>query len=220
MQEATEITVNYRGRNTVIEACPEKGPGVSKIERELQQPDEMTSTPPLPYNDWSADLLADYIFNIHHAYIRRNLPVIMAYACKLNRAHGEDHPELRTIKRLADEFSSVLTAHLAKEEGILFPYIKELVRARKSGPHPKHFKTMHQPVRVMEMEHESMVELIHRIVRLCNDHALPKDACATYTVFYKMLAEFECDLDVHIHLENNILFLKRIQLEEHLNNYS
>lgn len=163
--------------------------------------------------DWNADILAEYIFNIHHAYVRRNLPVITAYACKLNRAHGEDHPELRLIKRLSDEFSSALTEHIAKEEGILFPYIKELVKAGKGGTHQRRIQTMRRAVNVMETEHGSMVGLIREIAHLCNDYTLPKDACATYSAFYKMLAEFENDLRIHIHLESNILFPKELQLE-------
>lgn len=138
----------------------------------------------------------------------------MAYAWKLNRAHGEDHPELRIIKRLADEFSSELTTHIAKEEGILFPYIKELVKDRKDGRHSGRFKTIRRPVNVMEMEHESMVGLIHEIVQLCNDHTSPIDACTTYSVFYQMLAEFEKDLHIHIYLENKFLFQKKLQLEK------
>ncbi len=230
MQTATENTVNvtefgltrkhpsiYAGFDYLTE-----GENLTIIDqiatKELRKTEIFKKYAIEPYNDWRADVLADYIFNIHHAYIRRNLTAIMAYAWKLNRVHGEDHPELRIIKRLADEFSSELTEHMAKEEGILFPYIKELVKAGKGGPRQRCFQTMHQPVNVMEMEHESMAGLIHEIVHLCNDYALPKDACATYSVFYKMLAEFENDLHIHIHLENDILFPKKLQLEKDHNN--
>jgi regulator of cell morphogenesis and NO signaling len=40
-----------------------------------------------------------------------------------------------------------------------------------------------------------------------------KIVCATYKVSFLKLKEFEEDLHQHIHLENNILFPKSIELE-------
>ena len=45
---------------------------------------------------------------------------------------------------------------------------------------------------------------------------VPESACATYRVLYSELKEFEDDLHVHIHLENNILFPKAKQLERQI----
>ncbi len=206
------------GKKTIKEACAEKGLDVTKVEQELQQADKIPTSRPLPFNDWSADFLADYIVNTHHSYIKKNLPEIVGYAAKVNGVHGSHHPELATIKNLVDEINAELTAHMAKEERILFPYIKELANAGKNGSYSKQFGTVQQPVNVMHMEHESVAELIHEIKHLSNNFALPEDACATYALFYKMLAEFEEDLHIHIHLENNILFPKAIQLEKERSN--
>ncbi|MEQ8574443.1 MAG: hemerythrin domain-containing protein, partial [Fulvivirga sp.] len=46
-----------------------------------------------------------------------------------------------------------------------------------------------------------------------NNYRLFEDACTTYRAFYRLLEEFESDLFKHIHLENNILFPKAIELE-------
>lgn len=43
------------------------------------------------------------------------------------------------------------------------------------------------------------------------------DACNTYKVSFSLLQEFEDDLHLHIHLENNILFPKAIAFEATLN---
>jgi regulator of cell morphogenesis and NO signaling len=43
---------------------------------------------------------------------------------------------------------------------------------------------------------------------LTNGYALPADACTTYRICLQELQEFEQDLHVHVHLENNLLFPK------------
>jgi regulator of cell morphogenesis and NO signaling len=70
----------------------------------------------------------------------------------------------------------------------------------------------------MEHEHENAGNLMHEINMLTNSYEAPADACTTFNILYKELAEFEKDLHVHIHLENNILFPKAIELEKVLTN--
>ena len=60
------------------------------------------------------------------------------------------------------------------------------------------------------------MEDFDRLHELCNDLAIPEDACDSYMLLYKMLSEFEDDLHTHIHLENNILFPRVIELEKSL----
>lgn len=48
--------------------------------------------------------------------------------------------------------------------------------------------------------------------RLTHDYVLPADACNSYTYLFGKMKEFEDDLFQHIHLENNILFPKALQL--------
>jgi len=207
------------GKKTVKQACAEKGLDVTKIEQELQQADKMPSSRPLPYSDWSLDFLADYIVNTHHSYVRKNLPDIRAYAEKVKKVHGKSHPELLPIYQLVEEVNAELMAHMIKEERVLFPYIKELVAAKNNSQplHAAHFGTVQNPINMMEMEHEMVGKNLEEIRNLSNNYILPKDACASYSLLYRMLDEFEEDLHLHIHLENNILFPKALEVEKELN---
>lgn len=206
------------GKKTVREACAEKGLDATKIEQELQQADKLTATAsrPLPYNEWSLALLADYIVNTHHSYVRQLLPEITTYAHKVAKVHGNQHPELIHINKLVQSINAELMGHLPKEEEILFPFIKQLEQAKASGqPLEKpHFGSVENPVRMMEAEHESAGQDLEQIRELSNNYALPEDACGSYKLLFKMLEEFESDLHIHIHLENNILFPKALQLEK------
>lgn len=207
------------GKKTVKEACKEKGLDVTKIEQELQQADKMPASRPLPYNDWSLDFLSDYIVNTHHSYVQKNLPDIRAYAEKVMKVHGNRHPELLPIYQLVEEVNAELTAHMVKEEKVLFPFIKELVAASNSAQplHAAHFGSVQNPINMMEMEHEMVGKNLAQIRELTNNYSLPEDACASYSLLYRMLDEFEEDLHLHVHLENNILFPKALEIEKKLN---
>jgi len=69
---------------------------------------------------------------------------------------------------------------------------------------------------MMEYEHTTAGDAMNQIRELSNNYSLPEDACNTFKALYSELKEFEEDLHKHIHLENNILFPKSIELENQL----
>lgn len=207
------------GKKTVKQACAEKGLDVTKIEQELQQADKNPATRPLPYGDWGLDFLADYIVNTHHSYVKKSLPDIRGYAAKVAQVHGDRHPELSNVLQLVEEVNRELTSHMLKEEKVLFPFIKDLVVAgnNEKPTQATHFGTVQNPINMMEMEHEMVGKNMEEIRTLTNNYTLPEDACASYSLLFKMLDEFENDLHLHIHLENNILFPKALDIEKKSN---
>jgi regulator of cell morphogenesis and NO signaling len=206
------------GKKTVKEACAEKGLDVTLIEQELQQADKVYDTRPLPYQEWGLGFLAEYIVNTHHTYVRSTLPDLLAYAQKVARVHGSYHPELVQINVLVNNIAQELSEHMVKEERILFPYIKQLSEAKEQGKviAKPGFGNIENPIRMMEVEHESAGHDLAQIRVLANEFTVPEDACGSYRMLFKMLEEFESDLHLHIHLENNILFPKAQKLEKEL----
>ncbi|CAN5179457.1 hypothetical protein BH09BAC5_BH09BAC5_03010 [soil metagenome] len=203
------------GKKTLQVACAEKGLDIVQVEKELQGMDKITVSRPLPYQDWSLDFLTDYIINTHHAYVRKFMPDILTYGKKVAAVHGDVHPELKQIYELIKLVEGELTPHMLKEEQILFPIIKKIAAAEKANS-PLAETGIASPVHVMESEHEQVGNYMESINRLSNNYSLPSDACASYTLLFKMLSEFEDDLHLHIHLENNILFPKAIELAKKL----
>jgi len=205
------------GKKTVQEACAEKGLDVTRVEQELAQAGKQGNARPLPYNDWGLGFLTDYIVNTHHSYVRKTLPDIRAYALKVMRVHGARHPELKPVHELVEQIHAELNAHMDIEDKILFPYIKALALAGQSGRLAEALPfTAGNPIRRMEIEHETVGQALDSIRKLTNNYALPEDACASYSLLYRMLDEFEEDLHLHVHLENNILFPKTLELEDQL----
>lgn len=206
------------GKKTVKEACAEKGLDVTKVEEELRNSDKASFTArPLPYNDWNLDFLADYIVNTHHSYVKKTIPDIRTYSEKVAKVHGTHHPELLRINQLAQEVCDEMSSHMVKEETVLFPYVKQLVSAKNSGNGKVKFgnlETVETPINMMEMEHEVVGNNMDEIQKISNNYQLPEDACASYSYLFKTLDEFENDLHIHVHLENNILFPKALKLEK------
>lgn len=203
------------GKKTVKEACAEKGLDVTQVEKELQQSEKVASTSqrPLPFNDWSLDFLADYIVNTHHSYVKKVMPDLKAYAAKVAKVHGGHHPELIEINSLVQETMDEMAAHTIEEETVLFPYIKRLVVENGSASTDK-FDTVAEPINLRVQEHELVGNNMEKIRQLSDNYTLPADACASYSFLFKSLDEFEQDLHIHIHLENNILFPKAIKREK------
>ncbi len=116
--------------------------------------------------------------------------------------------------RLA-QLNEELTHHLAKEEAVLFPYIAGLEKSMTTGsPKPRGcFGTVADPITMMTQEHDAAGTLLAEIRKFSENFTTPTDACPTFHAFYDGLKEFEQDLHQHIHLENNILFPRAIELE-------
>lgn len=200
------------GGATIERACRKKNIDADHLLQELHAVMTASGSDQPHIASWDADFLADYIVQNHHRYIRSVLPSILEHAAKVARVHGGARPELPEIARLIALAAADLEAHMAREETVLFPYIRSLARAgRREISSP--FGTVRNPIRMMEAEHENAGEQMREIRRLSNDYTPPADACMTYRVLFRELEDFERDLHRHVHLENNILFPKAVALE-------
>jgi regulator of cell morphogenesis and NO signaling len=164
------------------------------------------------------DFLIDHIVNIHHSYVAESLPIILEYSNKVATVHGHHYAEVIEINKLFTEAANELAEHMKKEELILFPFIKQLIKANREGtlaPQPP-FGTVNNPINMMEAEHETVGDIFKKIAKLTKNYTPPEDACNTFRALYASLDEFEQDLHQHIHLENNILHPKGIVLENKL----
>src|SRR5262249_14644461 len=161
---------------------------------------------------WGPDRLIDHVLATHHAYVRLALPALAGYLTKLVDVHGGRHPELMRIASTFAHLGQDLLQHMVKEERILFPYIRELgSQPRRQTPSP--FGTVENPIRMMEREHREAGDEMRLIRELTAGYQPPADACSTYRVCFDELAAFERDLHRHVHLENNVLFPKAVELE-------
>ena len=207
-----------RGNRSIEEVCEknniESETLISKLNAALTE----RNLAGADYRTWPLDALAEHIERVHHGYVEEKSVILQQYLNKLCKVHGERHPELFEITEEFEGCTQAMAAHMKKEELILFPYIKKMVHAERAGEKldPPHFGTVENPVNMMMEEHDAEGERFRKISALSDNYTPPADACATYKVAFSMLQEFENDLHLHVHLENNILFPKSITLQEKL----
>jgi len=202
------------GGISIDKACEKKDVDFEKLKAELLSVDEAPRA--YNYNAWELDFLIDHIINVHHSYVEESIPLILQYSNRVAEVHGHHYTEVLKINELFTEVANELASHMKKEEIILFPYIKKLIVLRKENAAitPPPFGTVNNPIQMMESEHESAGDIFKEIATLTNNYTPPEGACNTFRALYAKLDEFEQDLHQHIHLENNILHPKAIQLEK------
>ncbi len=208
-----------RGNRTLEEVIAKEKINGEDLLNDLANASQASTAQNIDYKSWPLDLLMDYIEKKHHRYVAEKSPVINFYLDKIARVHGERHPELFEIKKLFKESAEDLLSHIKEEENMFFPYIREVLEAKSTGNIPKKpegYENIDNPIAKLMEEHDDEGVRHREIAKLSNNYTMPEDGCNTYKVAFKMLKDFQDDLHLHIHLENNILFLEAKKLADSL----
>lgn len=206
------------GGKTIEAACQSKGINKNQLLQDLLEIEKGSNPQQDQFNNWDLNRLVNYIEDMHHTYVRTTIVTLSQYLNKVAKVHGAHNPELKEILALFNTVADELEQHMQKEEMTLFAYIKEMANSEALGTDlaKPHFGTIKNPIKMMEVEHDMVGNNMSEISRLSSGYTPPEYACNTYMVSYKLLEEFENDLHQHIHLENNILFPRAIELETQL----
>ncbi len=206
------------GHLSFEEACQKAGKSPEAVSEQIRSVAVNEPARKQPVADWSTRPLSElinHIISTHHVFVRAECPRLLELAGKVAEKHGGRRPELLQAREVLDSLAQELSIHLMKEEQILFPYIERLEESslqRESAPPSSCFGSVENPIRMMISEHESAGEALRELRRLTKDYEVPADACASYRALLQGLAQLEADLHQHIHLENNILFPRALEL--------
>lgn len=215
--EKLKIDYCCGGARPLIEACDSAGVKVDNVIEMLTDlsQSEAIDSGVVDFQKLSLTDLVAYILETHHIFTRSEMARIEALSAKVINAHSTNHPELLKVENLFQRLCADLKPHMFKEEQILFPYIVAMEQAEANGqPFPfAPFGTVRNPVWMMAKEHDAAGEILQELRRMTADYQVPGDACMSYQTLYRALEGFEKDLHQHIHLENNVLFPKAVELE-------
>jgi len=203
------------GQRSLEQACRAASLSVESVLASLEKDAQPVAPEP---RDWQGGMLADLIDHIkakHHRFVREESARLLPLLDKVCKVHGANHPELLEIREIFRALAAELAAHLMKEERILFPYIVRLEEsALQHEPGlPAPFGSVQNPIHAMEHEHDSAGQALRQMRQASHDYAVPADGCFSYGTLYQALAAFEADLHQHIHLENNLLFPRAVEME-------
>lgn len=211
MQLFNRFGLDYccQGKLSLADAC--KQAGVDEDELLIGIYQQQSSSPELnkksPSKFETVEELVKYLTTHHHAFTRETLSQLEPLVEKIYQVHGENHPELATVKVLFSQLYETLQEHLTEEENVWFPHMVRLsqghsVISRHSCCGPRHDDS---PECLMTQEHLEVATLLKGLHEATDNYVPPAGACSTYQRTYQLLNELEQDLHQHIHLENNVL---------------
>ena len=179
----------------------------------------LSKTIPAPeFNKWNPDSLIDYVINTHDQYAKENAVIIYDMIQNVASHHGNNHPELRKLATVIFLFLHDLLNHMKREEQILLPNIKQLIKKKSRSNKGRYttFGLIEESVRQMQKAHQAISKDLQLLQDITNNYMLPEDASISYKHLFEKLKEFEEDLLLHFHLENNILFPKVLAEDKEL----
>ena len=159
-------------------------------------------------------VIIEYVVERYHGSLRSELARLDEL---LNRAiETRDHGEgsklvaLRTIFRA---FKTNIEEHLAIEEQILFPRLRQSAQYVGSQGTTTEARWGSSPVTAiseMEREHEMLEWGLKEMRGVTGGYALPHDSSDVLIALYEGLLKLEPDLLEHAHLENDLLWPARV----------
>ena len=210
----TGIDFSYDGNRTLEEVSRKTGLAIEQLEMALNQVNENKMNADKDFTAWTLDTLIDYIINVHHIPAKENAVIIYDLAQKASYQRSVYHPELSKLAAALFFFFDDFLVHLRIEEQILFPAIKELNKIKEytvKDSRPA-FSSVLKSITVLQKEHLASAKDLEKFRSLTNGYIPPADACETHKYLFGKMKEFEDDLFMHVHLENNILFPKGLAL--------
>ena len=166
------------------------------------------SSQQLDFESMALTELVDHIEATHHAYVKSELEPLGQLVDKVARVHGEAFPWMVDVRRLTFALFAEISAHLQKEERVLFPMIRELDTATSMPQF--HCGGVDAPISVMEMEHDNAGEVLTQLRELTSGYAVPEGGCNSFRAMMNRLEAFEYDLYRHIDKENRLLHPKAL----------
>ena len=214
--ERFEIDLCLQANAELARVCAEQQLSVDQVLEKLADAEaQARGALVADVENYSLTRLIQHIVRSHHQTVRQELPRFVELSQRIASKHGEKGPHFKTMARLIVRLRDEMFAHLEKEEQMLFPYIVRLEEAAQdhAAAPDACFRSVAQPVSVMTIEHESAEGIVAELRELTKGFEPPHWACARNSAFHASLAEFEKDLQLHVHLENDLLFPRAIALE-------
>lgn len=196
------------GKRRLADVCQEHGLDATTVVNELLAESETLAPGEANGKDMGLTELCDHIERTHHQFLKNELPRLGMMAGRVASVHGANHPWTVTLAQVFSSFAAEMGAHMMKEEQVLFPQIRLLAKGEKTA-----LSSIAQPVSMMEHEHDNAGADLVKMRSLSSGFTPPAGACNTFRALLQGLAELETDTHHHVHLENNILFPRSLELE-------
>lgn len=192
------------GKKPLAEVCKSKGLDPATVVAMLAALDSAPETAAANPDAMSLTELCDHIEQVHHQYLRDELPRLDFMTRKVAAVHGQDEPRLLEVRRVFEAFQSEMVSHTKEEDEVVFPAIRKLESGAATSLGAAFAK--------LESEHENAGAALERFKELTNNYTPPEWACNTFRAMYDALAKLEKQTHQHVHKENNVLFPRALAI--------
>jgi regulator of cell morphogenesis and NO signaling len=193
------------GQRPLAEACRAKGLDPATVVAMLSALEGAPSETVTDPARMAPAELCDHIEQVHHRYLREELPRLDFLTRKVAATHGAEEPRLLQVRQLFETFEREITAHMQEEDQTVFPAIRQWDAV--AGPHPAP-ETLQAALAKLETEHDRAGAALAQFKSLTDNYTPPEWACNSFRALYDGLAGLEKDMHQHVHKENNVLFPK------------
>lgn len=201
------------GQRSLREACESASVSPDEVLYRISAAGGENSTAAVDWAHANVAELTRHIVDDHHGYIRRESPRLISICAKVVARHGAAHPEVKSIQELFQALTGELSLHMMKRGERAVPLSGGNGSRIERAVPPAMFGSVEMPISRMLADHDDAGALTARIRSLSGGFVTPADACPTYRALYQGLEDFERDLHQHVHLENNILFPRALDME-------
>jgi regulator of cell morphogenesis and NO signaling len=214
------IEFSVSGSLQLQKACEVKGIDFGQIVSELETATKNYVFPSnTEYGKWGLDFLVDFVVNIHHQYLKRNLPLLKSHINQLIKKKLINENQYTEIEDVFLKLYRDAFPHMKMEEEVYFPYVKQIFHAYNGKETYARLmvRTLRKPIEnVMLWEHKEIEKKLHRLRDLTFDYKVPLNAPILLHVVYSKLKEMDKDITQHIYIENNFIFPVAITMEKEL----
>lgn len=214
--EKHQLDYGWKADISIADICAQNGIDESTLRAELKavESDFSEVIPSHDYYHWGMSFLADFILYTHHKFVKENAERISLLAEEVGTEYGKDNEIIdeigKSVRPMIDDFM----VHMSREEDVLFPAIKQMLRLLQKGEKNKGpGGAIKNAVIKMEEDHDDTKEFLDAFREVTDNYKTDDKTPDKVKELYRELQLFENDTAIHVHLENNILFPKLILLE-------
>ena len=199
---------------TLLQICEERGLDANKLIKNLEQV-ATRKDQALAWTNYPIDLILEYLRHTHFIFVKRKLPYMATLIDALESEHICEKYMVNDLKLLFPLFVDDFIQHIHEEEDTFFKYISLLLEAnQKPNLMGKLLYEMEQnSIQKFALHHHNHDDEMRGIRELTHNYFLPSHSSLHFKVVYEELKALEKELKLHAQIEDEILFVKAMQLE-------
>jgi len=197
-----------QGKRTLEHACLEDHVPINLLQEELWDLKD-PARKGIDFVTMNLRELAEYILRTHHAFAEQKVVFIRH---TLDRLGNDErfNTDVDRIRKTFGDLSVYLTVHMKHKEFLIFPFIMEMEKAK--GMRVAKLKDLEYSIATMTEDHHDEVSMLKSLAELTDNYSVSPHWGHSWKLAYDAMKELEADLKFRMHLENNILFPKALNL--------